>query len=87
MQTETISHRMICGIAHERTVLTLEDETGQIEVIDLGACGTNLSALKAPRVKVGEQIDLLVQIMVTKNPESHETVLETTARYLDRVRQ
>ncbi len=86
MQTEIVTNRMICGAAHERTVLTVEDDSGQIEVIDQGACGKNLSALKAPMVKVGEQVDLLVQIMVTKNPESREAVVETTVRFLDRVR-
>ncbi len=86
MQTEIVTNRMICGAAHERTVLTVEDNSGQIEVIDQGACGKNLSTLKAPMVKVGEQIDLLVQIMVTKNPDSREAVVEPTVRYLDRVR-
>ncbi len=86
LQTDTISNRMICGSPHERTTLTLEDESGQIEVIDQGACGKNVGALKAPMVKAGEQVDLLVQIMVTKNPESRETLLETTIRFLDRVR-
>lgn len=86
MQTEIVTNRMICGAAHERTVLTVEDNSGKIEVIDQGACGKNLSTLKAPMVKVGEQIDLLVQIMVTKNPESREAVVEPTVRYLDRAR-
>lgn len=86
VQTDIVTNRMVCGIAHERTVLTVEDSSGQIEVIDQGACGKNVSALKAPMVKVGEQIDLLVHIMVTKNPESREAVLETTIRFIDRVR-
>lgn len=86
MQTETIPNRMICGSPHERTTLTLEDESGQIEVIDQGACGKNVGALKAPMLKAGEQVDLLVQIMVTKNPESRETLLEATIRFLDPVR-
>lgn len=86
MQTEIITNRMICGRAHERTTLMLADDSAQIEMLDRGACGWNISALKAPMVKVGEQVDLLVQIMVTKNPESRETLLETTIRYLDRVR-
>lgn len=86
MHTKIVTNRMICGLAHEQTVLTVEDNGGQIQVIDLGACGKNLSALKAPMVKVGEQVDLLVQIMVTKHPESREAVLETTIRFLDRVR-
>ncbi len=86
IQTDTVSNRMICGSPHERTTLTLEDDSGQIEVIDQGACGKNVGALKAPMLKPGEQVDLLVQIMVTKNPESRETLLETTIRFLDRVR-
>jgi hypothetical protein len=86
MQTDIVTNRMVCGIAHERTVLTVEDSSGQIEVIDQGACGKNVSALKAPMVKVGEQIDLLVHIMMTRNPESREAVLETTIRFIDRVR-
>lgn len=86
MQTEIVTNRMVCGLPHERTVLTIADTSGEIEVIDQGACGKNLSALKAPMVKVGEKVDLLVQIMVMKNPESREAVLETTVRFLDRVR-
>lgn len=86
MQMEIVTNRMVCGLPHERTVLTIEDTSGEIEVIDQGACGKNLSALKAPMVKVGEQIDLLVQIMVRKSPESREAVVETTIRFLDRAR-
>lgn len=86
IQTETITNRLICGSAHERTTLMVEDDSGQIEVIDQGACGRNLSVLKAPMVKVGEQIDLLVMIMVTTNRESREAALEATIRFLDRAR-
>ncbi|MBK8278254.1 MAG: hypothetical protein IPK92_21155 [Nitrospira sp.] len=86
IQTETVPNRMICGSPHERTTLTLEDESGQIEVIDQGACGKNVGAVKAPMMKAGEQVDLLVQIMLTKNPESRETLLEATIRFLDPVR-
>jgi hypothetical protein len=86
IQTETITNRFVCGLTHERTVLTLEDDSGQIEVIDRGACGKNRSALKAPMVKVGEQIDLLVYIGVTTNSESREPMVETIIQFLDRVR-
>jgi hypothetical protein len=84
VQTEVITNRMICGFVHEQTLLRLEDGSGQIEVIDRGACGKNVSLLKAPMVKVGEQIDLLVYIRMTTNPESREAVLETTLRFLYR---
>lgn len=86
IQTELITNRLICGRAHERTTLTVEDDSGRIEIVDQGACGRNISALKAPMVKVGEQIDLLVLITVTMNPESRETALETTIRFLDSAR-
>ncbi len=86
IQTETVTNRMICGSVHERTVLTLEDDSGQIEVIDRGACGKNMSTLKAPMIRAGEQIDLLALIMVTTTPESQETTAEATIRFLDRVR-
>ena len=86
IQTETITNRMICGSAHERTTLMVEDDSGQIEVVDQGACGKNLSTLKAPMVQVGEQIDLLVLIMVTTNRESREAALEATIRFLNRAR-
>jgi len=83
IQTEIITNWKICGFAHEQTVLTLEDDSGQIEVIDRGACGRNLSVLKASMVKVGEQIDQLVLIMVTTNRESREAAVEVTIRFLD----
>ena len=86
IQTETITNRMICGRAHERTTLMVEDDSGQIEIIDQGACGRNLSALKAPMVRVGEQIDLLALIMLTTKPEPREAAVETTIRFLDRAR-
>jgi hypothetical protein len=86
IQTETITNRLICGRAHERTTLTVEDDSGTIELIDMGACGRNMSALKAPMLKVGEQIDLLVHIRVATNQESREATLEATIRFLDRAR-
>lgn len=86
-QTDTISNRMICGSPHERTMLTLEDESGQIEVIDQGACGKNVGALKAPMVKTGQEVSLLVQIMVPANTGTPGLPVETTIRYIEPVRE
>ncbi len=86
MQTEIITNRFVCGVVHERTTLTVEDDTGQIEVIDHGACGRNRSVLKAPMVKVGEQIDLLVLITVRTNTELRGVAVETAIRFLDHAR-
>lgn len=85
MQTEIITNKFVCGVVHERTKLTVEDDTGQIEVMDHGACGANRSVLKAPMVKVGEQIDLLVHVTVRRNSVSREPMVETTIRFIDRV--
>jgi hypothetical protein len=86
IQTETIPNRMICGVAHERTVLTLEDDSGQIEVIDRGACGKNVGALKAPMLKTGQQINLLVQIMIPSSSGIPDSSVEATIRYIDLAR-
>jgi len=87
MQTETITNRMICGVAHERTVLTVEDDGGQIEVIDRGACGRNVGALKAPMLKAGQQVNLLVQMMIPANTGTPGLPVEITIRYIELVRE
>jgi hypothetical protein len=87
MQTEAINNRLICGRAHERTALTLEDDSGQIEILDLGACGKNVGALKAPMLKTGQRIDLLVQIMLPTSLGSSDSSVEATIRYIDLARE
>jgi hypothetical protein len=87
MQTETIPNRMICGSAHERTTLLIEDDSGQIEILDQGACGKNVGALKAPMLKAGQQIHLLVQIIVPTSLGSSGPSVEATIRYIDLARE
>ncbi len=77
---------MICGRAHERTTVTVEDDSGQIEVIDQGACGRNISGLKAPMPKVGQQADFLVLIMIPTSPNAPSLSVEATIRFVDLVR-
>ncbi len=86
IQTETVTNRLICGLVHERTTLMIEDDSGQIEVIDQGACGRNVSSLKAATLKVGQQIDLLVLIMFAKYADRSKASLEATIRFLDFIR-
>lgn len=83
IQTETITNRLICGSAHERTMLTVEDDSGQIEIIDQGACGRNVSSLKASMLKMGQQIGLLVLITIPTRSESSGLALEITISFLD----
>lgn len=87
MQTEIIPNRMICGSAHERTTLLIEDDSGQIEILDQGACGKNVGALKAPMLKTGQRIDLLVRIMLSTSLSSSGSSVETTIRYIDLARE
>lgn len=86
IQTETITNRMICGSAHERTALTVADDSGQIEVIDRGACGKNVGALKAPMLRVGQQIGLLVSIIIPTGLGAPGSTLEATIRFIDLAR-
>ena len=73
---------MICGSAHERSILTVENDSGEIEVIDQGVCGKNVGALKAPMLKTGQQIDLLVQIMIPTSASTPSPPVEATNRYI-----
>jgi hypothetical protein len=87
IQTETIPNRMICGVAHERTTLLIEDDSGQIEILDQGACGKNVGALKAPMLKTGQQINLLVQIMIPTGSGTSGSSVEATIRYIELARE
>jgi hypothetical protein len=87
IQTEIIPNRMICGSAHERTTLLIEDDSGQIEILDQGTCGKNVGALRAPMLKTGQQINLLVQIMIPTSAGTPSSSVETTIRYIDLVRE
>jgi hypothetical protein len=86
IQTETVTNKLICGRVHERTVFTVKDDSGQIEIIDQGACGRNVSSLKVPLLNVGQQINLLVLIILAKYADQSEPSLEVTIRFLDLIR-
>ena len=60
----------------------VEDDSGQIEVIDQGTCGRNVSSLKAPMLKIGQQINLLVLVILARYADQSEPSLEDTIRYL-----
>jgi DNA mismatch repair ATPase MutS len=87
IQIETITNRLLCGSAHERTTLRVEDESGQIEVIDQGACGRKLSRLKVLTLKINQQIDLLALIRLATNTIRSEPSLEVRVRFLDLARR
>jgi len=52
-----------CGKPYELTVISLEDESGAVNVLDQGACGRNTSPLRAPTLAAGDRVDLLVHVV------------------------
>jgi hypothetical protein len=52
-----------CGKPYELTVISLEDESGAVDVLDQGACGRNTSKVRAPMLAAGDRVDLLVQVI------------------------
>lgn len=61
VQTQVVTRG--CGVPYELTTLSLEDESGLVDVFDKGACGRNRSAVRAPMLAPGDRIDLLVQVI------------------------
>jgi len=52
-----------CGKHHDLTVISLEDESGAIDVFDQGACGKTTSPLRAPMLASGDRVDLFVHVV------------------------
>ena len=52
-----------CSKPYELTVISLEDESGVVDVLDQGACGRNTSAVRAPTLAAGDRVDLLVHVV------------------------
>lgn len=52
-----------CGRTYELTVISLEDESGVVDVLDRGACGRNTSPVRAPTLVAGDRVDLLVHVV------------------------
>ena len=67
VQTQVVTRG--CGVPYELTILSLEDESGLVEVLDKGACGRNRSAVRAPMLAIGDRIDLLVQVIEGTKPD------------------
>jgi hypothetical protein len=57
-----------CGKHYELTVISLEDESGTVDVFDQGACGKNTGPLRASMLAGGDHIELLVQVIGGTNP-------------------
>ena len=73
-----------CGVPYELTIISLEDESGQVEVLDRGACGRNRSAVRAPMLAVGDRVDLLVHVVGGTKTDESEVSPEVFVLWIDR---
>ena len=61
VQTEVLTRG--CGVPYELTIISLEDDSGLVEVLDKGACGRNRSPVRAPMLAPGDHVNLLVHVV------------------------
>ena len=73
-----------CGVPYELTIISLEDESGLVDVLDKGACGRNTSAVRAPMLAAGDRVDLLVQVIGGVKPDELGTPPEVIVLWIDR---
>jgi hypothetical protein len=73
-----------CVGPYELTVISLEDESGVVDVLDQGACGRNTSAVRAPMLTAGDRVDLLVRVYGVTETDGLGGSLEAFALWIER---
>lgn len=73
-----------CGVPYELTIISLEDESGLVEVLDKGACGKNRSAMRAPMLAPGDRVDLLVHVIGETKTDEPGASPEVNVLWIDR---
>ena len=76
-----------CGKPYELTVISLEDESGVVDVLDQGACGRNTSVLRAPMLAPDDRVDLLVHVIGGTKTDEPGTSLEVFVLWIDRAQE
>lgn len=61
VQTDVLTRG--CGVPYELTIISLEDDSGLVEILDKGACGRNRSQVRAPMLAPGDRVNLLVHVV------------------------
>ena len=74
-----------CVGPYELTVISLEDESGVMDVLDQGACGRNTSVVRAPTLAAGDHVDLLVRVYGVTETNGLGGLLEVFALWIERV--
>ena len=75
-----------CGKPYELTVISLEDESGVVDVLDQGACGRNTSVLRAPMLAPDDRVDLLVHVIGGTKTDEPGTSLEVFVLWIERAK-
>jgi hypothetical protein len=65
-------------------VISLEDESGVVDVLDQEACGRNTSAVRAPMLTAGDHVDLLVRVYDATETDGLGGSLEVFALWIER---
>lgn len=73
-----------CGKPYELTVISLEDESGVVDILDQGACGRNTSVVRAPMLAAGDRVDLLVHVV--GGTDGLESSLEAFTLWIERAK-
>ena len=73
-----------CGKPYELTVISLEDESGVVDVLDQGSCGRNTSAVRAPMLTAGDHVDLLVRVYGATETDGLGGSLEVFVLWIER---
>jgi len=76
-----------CGKPYELTVISLDDESGEMDVIDHGACGRNTSPVRAPMLTVGDRVNLLVHVTGEVKTNEPGAPPEVIVLWIDRAQE
>lgn len=73
-----------CGKPYELTAISLEDESGVVDILDQGACGRNTSVVRAPTLAAGDRVDLLVHVIGGTKTDGLGASLEVFTLWIER---
>jgi hypothetical protein len=73
-----------CGRPYELTAISLEDESGVVDILDQGACGRNTSVVRAPTLAAGDRVDLLVHVIGGTKTDGLGASLEVFTLWIER---
>jgi len=85
IQAKVITHG--CATPYELTIISVEDESGLLDVFAKGACGRNRSAVRAPILAAGDRVDLLIEVIGGVKTNELGTPPEVIVLWIDRAEE